>query len=280
MSSFLKTGLPNFGNTCYINSVIQCLRYSKPLVFMLRDHKVDARANDKVEVLLSSFVELLYADCQTRDLHTFVRTLAQVQSQFRLLRQCDSHELFLYVVDTFFEKYEKVFKNPFKGSLQSTVTCLSCQHTSTTCFPFISLSLEMENTENPQDLNLLIQKFQSEETLEDKIDCERCKTKQVSKKRLLVDGKPQLLAIHLKRFIGMRKNRSPIAIQKIISVNGQKYRLFGLCNHSGTMMGGHYTATCQRKDETWVVCNDNVIEKIQDLPNQTRMPYILFFEAI
>lgn len=279
MSGRLQTGLPNMGNTCYINSVIQCLRYSKPLVFMLREHRVHAKPNDKQAQLLEAFVELLYADCQTRDLHIFIRTLAQVQSQFRLLRQCDSHELYLYVVDTFFEKY-KTFVNPFKGSLQSTVTCLTCNHESMTCFPFISLSLEMENTSDAQNINDLLEKFQQEEKLDALIDCDRCRVKQPSKKRLTVKEKPKLLVLHLKRFYGMRKNNSPICIQKYMSIEGQKYKLFGLCNHSGTLLGGHYTATCKRKDETWVICNDNIIEKIQDLPKKSEVPYILFYERI
>ena len=58
------------------------------------------------------------------------------------------------------------------------------------------------------------------------------------------------------------------------------YELSCICNHSGTVYGGHYTITCLRKDEMWVVCNDNNINNIQDLPTSTRVPYILFYEAI
>jgi ubiquitin C-terminal hydrolase len=138
----------------------------------------------------------------------------------------------------------------------------------------------MENTDKKQDIDMLVSKFQAEENLDARIDCERCKNKQKSKKRLTVKDYPPLLVLHLKRFDGMRKNRSPISIKTIINVNGAKYKLFGLCNHSGTMMGGHYTATCQRKDGTWVVCNDKVVEQIQSLPDKSQVPYILFFEAI
>ena len=72
MATRLKLGLPNYGNTCYINSVLQCLRYSKPLVYMLRDHRVSNNKNDKKDQFLESFVELLYADADPRDLHIFL----------------------------------------------------------------------------------------------------------------------------------------------------------------------------------------------------------------
>lgn len=280
MTGRLKTGLPNFGNTCYINAVLQCLRYSKPLVYMLREHRVEAKPNDKKDQLLESFVELLFADCAAKDLHVFIRNLAYLQRQFSLLRQCDSHELYLYIIDTFFEKYPKKFVNPYKGSLESTVTCLSCSHESITCFPFISLSLEMETSQTPQKVSDLLLNFQKDEFLEDMIDCDKCCIKRKSKKKLCVKELPKLLVIHLKRFNGMRKNNSPIYIDKFIQVNGKKFRLFGLCNHSGTMNGGHYTATCRRRDSMWAVCNDNIIQKISDLPHSTPVAYILFFEAI
>ena len=246
---------------------------------MLRDIRVNASNSNKKDQLLESFVELLYADCDPRDLHIFIRNLAQLQQQFRLLRQCDAHELYLYIVDTFFEKFVKL-KNPFKGKLKSTVTCNICGNDSISRHPFISLSLEMDHTTQNQRVSDMIQGYQSYEELQDKIDCDTCKKRQPSKKILNVCKTPTLLVIHLKRFNGMQKNDASIEIEKKLEVNNQGYKLIALCNHSGTMNGGHYTATCRRRDELWVVCNDNHISNIEDLPSSTSVPYILFYQAI
>lgn len=278
MTSRLQLGLPNFGNTCYINSVLQCLRYSKPLVFMLRDHRVNAKNNNKKEQLLESFVELLYADADPRDLHIFIRNLAQVQEQFRLLRQCDAHELYLYLVDTFFETFEKL-KNPFMGRLQSTVICDVCSNQSISKHPFISLSLDMNQNQDQLVTDMLVN-YEKCEKLQDKIDCDHCKQRQPSEKKLQVFESPTLLVLHLKRFNGMHKNNASIKIEQKIEVNNTTYKLIALCNHSGTLHGGHYTSTCKRRDELWVVCNDNNISKIQDLPTSTSVPYILFYQSI
>lgn len=280
----LKLGLPNYGNTCYINSVLQCLRYSKPLVFMLRDHRVNAKNNDKKQQLLESFVELLYADADPKDLQLFIRNLSICCSQFRLLRQCDAHELYLYIIDTFFEmfpvtKFPKI-NNPFKGILESTVTCNVCGNDSVSSHPFISLSLEMDNSLDKQSVTSMLSNYQSYEDLKDPIDCDSCRCRQPSKKILSIKECPTLIVLHLKRFHGMNKINTALHIEKKITVNNNPYKLTCLCNHSGTMYGGHYTSTCLRKDETWVVCNDNHINNIQDLPISTSVPYILFYEAI
>ena len=282
--SRLKLGLPNYGNTCYINSVLQCLRYSKPLVFMLRDHRVNANKQDKKQQLLESFVELLYADADPRDLHLFIQNLSLCSSQFRLLRQCDAHELYLFIIDTFFEyfpvtKYPKI-KNPFKGTLESTVTCNVCGNNSVSCHPFISLSLEMDATADTQTVTSMLENYERPENLRDPIDCDRCKTRQSSQKRLKVKDSPTLIVLHLKRFNGMRKIDTALDIENKITINGSPYKLTCLCNHSGTIYGGHYTSTCLRKDEMWVVCNDANITNIAHLPTSTNVPYILFYEAI
>jgi len=279
MSSRLTVGLPNFGNTCYINSMLQCLRYQKPLVFMLREHKTDPYATDPTDQLLAAFIELLYADADVKELHLFVRNLAQTQEQFRLLRQCDSHELYLYLVDTFFEKHAKL-TNPFRGELQSVVSCQVCHAESITCHPFISLSLEMHVSNAPLLVSDMLHHFSKTERLQDPVDCASCNARQQSTKTLSVKTMPKLLVLHLKRFHGMRKNASSIEIEKILEVNHRKYKLCALCNHSGSLSGGHYTATCLRKDDLWVVCNDSTVSKIQHLPPKTNVPYVLFYEAI
>ena len=279
MSGRLKLGLPNYGNTCYINSVLQCLRYSKPLVFMLRDHRVNANPNKKTEKLLESFVELLFADADPRDLHIFIQTLSLCSTQFRLLRQCDAHELYLFVIDSFFETFPKL-QNPFQGKLESTVTCNICGHDSVSSHPFISLSLELDSAVEKQSVTSMLQNYQHYEDLTDPIDCEKCKCRQPSKKKLFIDDCPTLIVLHLKRFNGTSKINTPLLIERKITINNTPYKLTCLCNHSGTIYGGHYTATCLRKDEMWVVCNDNNINNIQNLPTSTAVPYILFYEAI
>lgn len=275
----LGKGLPNFGNTCYINSVLQVLRYQKPLVYMLREFETDPHTHDKKEQLLGSFVELLFSDADVRELHLLIRNLSQVSDQFRLLRQCDSHELYLFLVDSFFEK-NKHLQNPFKGTLGSTITCQTCGHKSVTKTPFISLSLEMRNSTTPLTVTEMLEDFKTLEVLEDRISCERCNVKQPCTKQLHLEVCPKLLVVHLKRFIGLAKNQDPISIEKEIVVNDKKYRLSSLCNHTGSSRGGHYTATCLRKDSMWVVCNDNNISKIQDLPTVSAVPYIMFYESI
>lgn len=279
MNKRLQNGLPNFGNTCYINSVLQVLRYQKPLVYMLRDFVTDPHTHDKKEQLLGSFVELLFADADVRELRLLVRNLSQVSDQFRLLRQCDSHELYLFLVDTFFEKNDSL-KNPFKGTLGSTITCQTCGNQSITKTPFISLSLEMKQSINPLKVTEMLDDFKRVEMLDDTVECDRCKRKQRCTKQLHIEEAPKLLVFHLKRFVGLSKNQDPIKIEKEIIVNNKKYRLSSLCNHTGSARAGHYTATCLRKDSLWVVCNDAKINKIQDIPPVSSVPYIVFYESI
>ena len=56
------------------------------------------------------------------------------------------------------------------------------------------------------------------------------------------------------------------------------YELFGVCNHIGNMMGGHYTAFVKASSGMWFHYNDSIVEKIVQPENMiTPMAYCLFY---
>jgi ubiquitin carboxyl-terminal hydrolase 8 len=101
---------------------------------------------------------------------------------------------------------------------------------------------------------------------------------------------PKVLIVMLKRF-------SPDGTQKINSLidfpldnldlskhvrgynaNTHVYELFGICNHIGGVMGGHYAAFAKHADKKWVHYNDRNVEIVEN-PEQmiTPMAYCLFY---
>ena len=264
----LGKGLPNLGNTCYVNSVLQCLRYSKELVYMLKSHNTE---NDSP--LVASLVELLYADSPIQNLYTLIRELGKT-SEFKIMKQCDAHELVLYLLDTMFTELK--YSNPFEGKMLSTITCTKCQHQSKTNYPYITVSLQIPDVNQPVKIEDLLEEFCKEEMLDTPIECEKCETKTQSQKQLGVEP-GSVVIVHLKRFQGNCKINTPIEMKPEIEIMDKAYRLYAACNHSGNTFGGHYTAACMKRDGSWSLCNDKEVHPLASIPSESDRPYVLFY---
>ena len=110
------------------------------------------------------------------------------------------------------------------------------------------------------------------------------------RKRITFWNFPKVLVISLKRFTpdGRRKINSLIDfplenldVSKYVSgyaPHSYVYDLYAVCNHSGGVQGGHYTAFAKRPDGEWLHFNDTQVERIGD-PRQviTPMAYCLFY---
>ena len=109
------------------------------------------------------------------------------------------------------------------------------------------------------------------------------------KKRILFWSFPNILAIDLKRFNDrFQKNQiyvnfplddldlSPYIIG--YKKDNYKYELYGVCNHSGSTMGGHYTSYVKNANGKWYHYNDTLVSEV-GVNNSIVSPkaYVLFY---
>ena len=109
------------------------------------------------------------------------------------------------------------------------------------------------------------------------------------KKKILFWSFPNILAIDLKRFNGrFQKNQiyvnfpldnldlSPYVIG--YKKDTYKYELYGVCNHSGGVMGGHYTSYVKNANGKWYHFNDTSVSEV-GLSDSIISPkaYVLFY---
>lgn len=116
---------------------------------------------------------------------------------------------------------------------------------------------------------------------------EQTNAKETVRKNITFWNFPKVLVITLKRF-------SPDGLQKMTHlvdfpldnldlsryVQGYKpnqyvYELYGICNHIGNVMGGHYTAFVKNSTDNWIHYNDTKVTPIADVV--TPMAYCLFY---
>lgn len=263
-------GLANLGNTCYINSVLQSLRYMRPFVFSVRDVKYNHNSS-----IIPAFIELLFANCDIKYLNEFVLRLSRSNREFRVLRQCDAHELFLFVIDTLYEELPSL-PNVFRGQFESSILCEECQHISLTKSPFHTVSLDLNVGE--QTISSLIDRFEQTESLHG-FKCEHCKGKRKAEKKMFIKTHPTILTLHLKRFIGNNKNNSTIVLEQEISLHKERYMFIGSINHVGNVGYGHYTAVCMKHDDrSYVLCNDRSVKSLVSLPKSSPLAYVIFYQ--
>ena len=119
---------------------------------------------------------------------------------------------------------------------------------------------------------------------------ENTKNKEDVKKQITFWNFPKILVITLKRFSpdGQQKINNLIQfpiddldLSKYVrgyNPTSYKYELYGVCNHVGGVLGGHYTAFVKNIENQWLHYNDSNIDIISSSTNIiTPMAYCLFY---
>ncbi|KAJ6657025.1 hypothetical protein lerEdw1_003026 [Lerista edwardsae] len=195
----------------------------------------------------------------------------------------------------YLEREDSKIVDLFVGQLKSCLKCQACGYRSTTFEVFCDISLPVPKkgfTGGKVSLLDCFSLFTKEEELdsENAPVCDKCRQRTKSTKKLTIQRFPRILVLHLNRFATTRYSIKkcsvfvdfPLQHLNLKEFASEKagspvYNLYALCNHSGSVHYGHYTAFC--KDQSgWRVYNDSRVSPISENQVPSSEGYVLFYE--
>ncbi|KAK6236918.1 hypothetical protein QUC31_020718 [Theobroma cacao] len=304
----IGAGLENLGNTCFLNSVLQCLTYTEPLAAYLQSgkHQNSCRiagfcALCAIQKHVSRALQSTGRILAPNDL---VSNLRCISRNFRNSRQEDAHEYMVHLLESMHKcclpsgvpsespsAYEKSLVHKiFGGRLRSQVKCMQCAYCSNTFDPFLDLSLEIAKADS---LLKALKNFTAAELLdggEKQYQCQHCKHKVRAIKQLTVYKAPHVLTIHLKRFrahdFGQKIDRKvefgpTLDMKPFVSGPNEgdlKYTLYGVLVHCGwSTHSGHYYCFVRTSSGMWYSLDDNRVFQVSERTVLEQKAYMLFY---
>jgi ubiquitin C-terminal hydrolase len=287
----------NLGNTCYINSVLQCFIYND---FFKKYITGDLKKITELNLEDSSY---------NVNLVEFLNDFFKFNKSFRRFEQNDAHEFLINFLDNLTkipgekintnEYFESFLKNNnyspfawgFHGTLRNSIKCSCCKSVSERYDIFNSINLNVPAFQKNVSVTSLFQDFLKKESNDDQNNlyyCDTCNSNQESEQKLHLSIIPQNLIISLKRYTAVgEKIISDVDIQETLNINGTSlsgvkkifnYKLVSILNHFGNLYSGHYNTSVKSNSE-WYNIDDNVVTKTT-LKQHLSTAYILFYQMI
>ncbi|XP_029301817.1 ubiquitin carboxyl-terminal hydrolase 2a isoform X2 [Cottoperca gobio] len=328
-------GLKNLGNTCFMNSILQCLSNTHSLrdYCLHNSHRRDLNNNSRTNTaLMEEFAKLLQtmwtsSSSEAVSPSEFKTQIQRYAPRFVGYNQQDAQEFLRFLLDGLHNEVNRVTVRPrgsvedfdhlqdeekgkkmwnkyleredskivdvFVGQLKSSLTCSHCGFCSTVFDPFWDLSLPIAKGYGEVSLMDCMRLFTKEDVLDgdEKPTCYRCKARRRCTKKFTIQKFPKILVLHLKRFSEARRTSKlstyvnfpmkDLDLREFASENSINavYNLYAVSNHSGTTMGGHYTAFCRNPNSgEWYTFNDSRVTPMSSSQVRSSDAYVLFYE--
>ena len=282
--------LKNIGNTCYLNAIMQILFMFNQVfnfgywVSRNVDYSDVSNTNLQYYLIFQKFVYLsTLENVRKEHLNDFVSFLSSIDGFFEIGSQKDAHEAFLKILDIFdigisavLPGHNSITDTYFQGIYRNVKTCTICNKNSFSfehffhirILPLINVKTALGNTFRETSFERY---------------CEHCNSVNKHILSCTVYDHPRVLLVLVDRYTQSssysrsRRDCREIKMENILDLHGQRYKLSGIVKHLGTSVdSGHYIA-CGERNGSLYTCNDSVVHRIKNFPEQSCDVYLLFF---
>ncbi|XP_007958027.1 ubiquitin carboxyl-terminal hydrolase 36 [Orycteropus afer afer] len=298
-------GLHNLGNTCFLNSTIQCLTYTPPLANYLlsKEHARNCHQGSfcMLCVMQNHIVQAFANSGNAIKPVSFIRDLKKIARHFRFGNQEDAHEFLRYTIDAMqkacLNGYAKLDRQTqattlvhqiFGGYLRSRVRCSMCKSVSDTYDPYLDVALEIRQAAN---IVRALELFVKPDVLsgENAYMCAKCKKKVPASKRFSIHRASSVLTLSLKRFANFSggKITKDVGYPEFLNIrpymsqsNGEPvtYGLYAVLVHSGySCHAGHYYCYVKASNGQWYQMNDSLVHSSNIKVVLNQQAYVLFY---
>ena len=251
----------NLGNTCYLNSVLQCF-INDPL---FHENLKEKQSHELYPILKKIINKIDLTDNEDKimfkynlnDLVSFIHLKTGMQ---RFIQQ-DAHEFLVTFLDLLLE-INIEFKNTYYGETINVITCKCCGKHKKIFETFNTLNLPIVSDKLTENFSNYLKTTEQKDP-KNLYQCDHCKTHTISEQRIYLNKLPKRFIIVLKKYNESRKIKinypRTLNIKETYTSIVKKYTLCSVISHLGDHTSGHYNCLVKINNDFYFMDDDVIL---------------------